>query len=110
MKLISQAIVVFSGGPFSALGRAVWDETVKDYDKYTLYVPFSALGRAVWDETQQPGVLVPGELKLSVLSVEPYGMKRARVETRLRQNERLSVLSVEPYGMKHALYNAPRAC
>ena len=38
---------------FSALGRAVWDETDAgcDYDVSPLS-PFSALGRAVWDETE----------------------------------------------------------
>ena len=37
---------------------------------------FSALGRAVWDETllQRGQQRIP--LQLSVLSVEPYGMKR----------------------------------
>ena len=38
-------------------------------------VSFSALGRAVWDETQGNAILA-GEIDgLSVLSVEPYGMK-----------------------------------
>ncbi len=39
------------------------------------FVPFSALGRAVWDETTgRPAIMSPAP-KLSVLSVEPYGMK-----------------------------------
>ena len=60
---------------------------------------FSALGRAVWDETIEVKggwwMLTP----LSVLSVEPYGMKPTIGFTG-RKKERLSVLSVEPYGMK----------
>ncbi len=36
---------------FSALGRAVWDETAVLQDKRFCVVDFSALGRAVWDET-----------------------------------------------------------
>ena len=37
---------------FSALGRAVWDETEeRDNRRVTNAFPFSALGRAVWDET-----------------------------------------------------------
>ena len=41
----------------------------------------------------------PEPTELSVLSVEPYGMKRARFSAS-RITQRLSVLSVEPYGMK----------
>ena len=37
---------------FSALGRAVWDETAEAIAKSLLSGPFSALGRAVWDETK----------------------------------------------------------
>ena len=37
---------------------------------------------------------------LSVLSVEPYGMKRPLHSSRRARLHRLSVLSVEPYGMK----------
>ena len=36
---------------------------------------FSALGRAVWDETPAPIAANPPLAQLSVLSVEPYGMK-----------------------------------
>ncbi len=36
---------------FSALGRAVWDETVFESYVYASIQTFSALGRAVWDET-----------------------------------------------------------
>ena len=36
---------------------------------------FSALGRAVWDETVDGLVDEAGDAGLSVLSVEPYGMK-----------------------------------
>ncbi len=37
---------------FSALGRAVWDETQKSHGQVSQRVHFSALGRAVWDETR----------------------------------------------------------
>ena len=38
---------------FSALGRAVWDETQTGMVcSFLAFPPFSALGRAVWDETQ----------------------------------------------------------
>ena len=37
--------------PFSALGRAVWDETWIASVGSVEFVAFSALGRAVWDET-----------------------------------------------------------
>ncbi len=37
--------------------------------------PFSALGRAVWDETMIPPEILERQPRLSVLSVEPYGMK-----------------------------------
>ena len=36
---------------------------------------FSALGRAVWDETASSSACVWPVAALSVLSVEPYGMK-----------------------------------
>ena len=36
---------------FSALGRAVWDETRGRGALQKTRAPFSALGRAVWDET-----------------------------------------------------------
>ena len=38
---------------------------------------FSALGRAVWDETLSEPLQNPLSAPLSVLSVEPYGMKRS---------------------------------
>ncbi len=38
--------------PFSALGRAVWDETpLHNHRVLAVVDTFSALGRAVWDET-----------------------------------------------------------
>ncbi len=37
--------------PFSALGRAVWDETLGFPRALCFGCSFSALGRAVWDET-----------------------------------------------------------
>ena len=44
--------VVFCAAAFSALGRAVWDETQRDGpDVIIAAMAFSALGRAVWDET-----------------------------------------------------------
>ena len=44
-----------------------------------------------------------GEIGISVLSVEPYGMK-LRVALRLAYYcSKISVLSVEPYGMKPVL-------
>ena len=36
---------------------------------------FSALGRAVWDETDVGRIHAARQPPLSVLSVEPYGMK-----------------------------------
>ncbi len=42
-------------GTFSALGRAVWDETLVPRQGVLAVAPFSALGRAVWDETVQCG-------------------------------------------------------
>ncbi len=39
------------------------------------YPAFSALGRAVWDETPGLRGRHHGRISLSVLSVEPYGMK-----------------------------------
>ena len=36
---------------FSALGRAVWDETSASVGDLLAPFSFSALGRAVWDET-----------------------------------------------------------
>ena len=36
---------------FSALGRAVWDETIFWRTPPYAFPTFSALGRAVWDET-----------------------------------------------------------
>ncbi len=38
--------------------------------------PFSALGRAVWDETTYRIACAHAAPQLSVLSVEPYGMKQ----------------------------------
>ena len=48
--------------------------------RHTLVVrdPFSALGRAVWDETGRPVTCRASANGLSVLSVEPYGMKPTR--------------------------------
>ena len=60
---------------------------------------FSALGRAVWDETWRDDVHAGMRARLSVLSVEPYGMKLRLLKIRLI-GFMLSVLSVEPYGMK----------
>ncbi len=85
---------------FSALGRAVWDETRRLRGKLISALPFSALGRAVWDETSIPAILGQNQRALSVLSVEPYGMKHCRRLWPVSQHHQLSVLSVEPYGMK----------
>ena len=38
---------------------------------------FSALGRAVWDETMGFRMVEPIQTGISVLSVEPYGMKHS---------------------------------
>ena len=61
-------------GAFSALGRAVWDETHRLRRQVMPTETFSALGRAVWDETHSP-IRDRQSHQLSVLSVEPYGMK-----------------------------------
>ena len=60
---------------------------------------FSALGRAVGDETcDEPAA--PGDADaVSVLSVEPWGMKRPGAGAP-GPGARVSVLSVEPWGMK----------
>ena len=60
---------------FSALGRAVWDETSRKRVKYSFSHNFSALGRAVWDGTSAAARGPVSEPQISVLSVEPYGMK-----------------------------------
>ncbi len=60
---------------------------------------FSALGRAVWDETEMLNKRCCEWIGISVLSVEPYGMKR-RVHDVAVVRAQISVLSVEPYGMK----------
>ena len=52
MKLNSSSCKTLSNSSFSALGRAVWDETPSSQAlALPKYFPFSALGRAVWDET-----------------------------------------------------------
>ncbi len=61
---------------------------------------FSALGRAVWDETIDNGTATQVVTNLSVLSVEPYGMKPRCATEQPHRRAELSVLSVEPYGMK----------
>ena len=61
---------------------------------------FSALGRAVWDETNPKSCIPFCPFWLSVLSVEPYGMKPSEDDARAHVSGNLSVLSVEPYGMK----------
>ena len=61
---------------FSALGRAVWDETSNPMiSRRARRCNFSALGRAVWDETLFVRTGGGFSLHISVLSVEPYGMK-----------------------------------
>ena len=67
---------------------------------------FSALGRAVWDETRPEPVGPQTNPELSVLSVEPYGMKHPKSCIPFCPFW-LSVLSVEPYGMK-LLYSHQR--
>ena len=90
--------------PFSALGRAVWDETEIHITLYQKRSTFSALGRAVWDETPAPRGKPGMPETLSVLSVEPYGMKLR--PPRVGQSRSfLSVLSVEPYGMKRMSFH-----
>ena len=61
---------------FSALGRAVWDETHLGVSAVSFVKSnFSALGRAVWDETRFCNDAIHWGEDISVLSVEPYGMK-----------------------------------
>ena len=114
MKLDSGRTVSVSAGAFSALGRAVWDETLPPIVlEVSLSEAFSALGRAVWDETPVTSSHAPSFHRLSVLSVEPYGMKQICRRYRSCVLRSLSVLSVEPYGMKHSwfstnLYNIAR--
>ena len=94
------------GAAFSALGRAVWDETYGIVITQARLEPFSALGRAVWDETLAANDHQRRAWSLSVLSVEPYGMKPGRSPI-YHVNLALSVLSVEPYGMKHRSASSP---
>ena len=65
---------------FSALGRAVWDETCSTPVSLKSIETFSALGRAVWDETVDDCCVSILSPSLSVLSVEPYGMKPGGVD------------------------------
>ena len=52
------AVTVELNSTFSALGRAVWDETLLFGVTWARAThAFSALGRAVWDETDDP---IPG--------------------------------------------------
>ncbi len=57
MKQMAQLIEAAPMFAFSALGRAVWDETAVWRWRFGLSRAFSALGRAVWDET--PAAFVP---------------------------------------------------
>ena len=75
MKPSLEYVSAFIPDPFSALGRAVWDETFFRAEWDRLSTSFSALGRAVWDETGIGTAQDEGAIALSVLSVEPYGMK-----------------------------------
>ena len=77
MKLADIANKGTASPSFSALGRAVWDETITTVFGRDTPCPFSALGRAVWDETRLFFVLTLLLKPLSVLSVEPYGMKQS---------------------------------
>ena len=61
---------------FSALGRAVGDETQTSRRVANDRVGFSALGRAVGDETQDCFATLLLAPLVSVLSVEPWGMKQ----------------------------------
>ena len=51
MKPATEMISIDPAAAFSALGRAVWDETFIAGAFIASVEPFSALGRAVWDET-----------------------------------------------------------
>ena len=66
---------------------------------------FSALGRAVWDETHLRALPCFDHTHISVLSVEPYGMKHGQGAAVKIEGEVISVLSVEPYGMKPLTYS-----
>ena len=78
MKHLERIEALAAAIPFSALGRAVWDETARRRQGHRPTATFSALGRAVWDETLKHGKELIIAAGLSVLSVEPYGMKRRR--------------------------------
>ena len=56
------------------------------------YVTFSALGRAVWDETTTIPIRRIQRPSLSVLSVEPYGMKHISNERYIPQDRSFSAL------------------
>ena len=53
MKHMGMPLYVMVYQSFSALGRAVWDETLWRHAGEQDDVSFSALGRAVWDETRR---------------------------------------------------------
>ena len=84
MKRIAIAVRRRRKRPFSALGRAVWDETHYQSPNSLRIYPFSALGRAVWDETFDDVLDDDVRALLSVLSVEPYGMKPRQTPGRIR--------------------------
>ena len=76
MKHYAPLPFLYDSETFSALGRAVWDETQEPAERKRVgAITFSALGRAVWDETIMAQTRWLVCRNLSVLSVEPYGMK-----------------------------------
>ncbi len=78
MKLCAPGTAPHRDVDFSALGRAVWDETHPPPRPLRREPNFSALGRAVWDETPEISIEYHHYASISVLSVEPYGMKPRR--------------------------------
>ncbi len=86
---------------FSALGRAVWDETNLGHALPSSALHFSALGRAVWDETEGQRTYHTFQDTISVLSVEPYGMK-------LLSGQRLSVNFLNFSALGRAVWDETR--
>ena len=104
MKLAGGSSPLGRAHAFSALGRAVWDETgCQRAGECISCCAFSALGRAVWDETVTTFDEHLANYFLSVLSVEPYGMK-----PKIASDKRNSFIAFSALG--RAVWDETRAC
>ena len=99
LQAVADAILQIFG--FSALGRAVgFEAVIRHFAGLSSLASFSALGRAVGFEAAACARSRMPRASVSVLSVEPWGLKPARREDICRLARRVSVLSVEPWGLK----------